>query len=97
MNRVFISGPMTGHPEMNYPAFHAKAEELASGWAEVVNPALNTGTTWEEFMRAAISQIVTCDAVHFLPGWQQSRGSRLEHKIAKELGLHIVYPSGEAA
>ena len=38
--RIYISGPMTGMPEHNFPAFHAAADRLRkAGWS-VVNPAV---------------------------------------------------------
>ena len=41
--RIYIAGPMTGHAEHNFPAFHAAAKRLhEAGW-EVVNPADNFG------------------------------------------------------
>ena len=36
---VFISGPMSGLPNNNYPAFDAAAERLRSEGHSVVNPA----------------------------------------------------------
>ena len=31
-----------------------------------------------------------CDAVFFLPGWEESEGAKEEYKLAKELGLKII-------
>lgn len=39
MRKIYIAGPMTGHPEFNFPAFYAaEAELVAQGWT-VFNPA----------------------------------------------------------
>lgn len=38
-------------------------------------------------MRLALRQMLTCDAVALLPGWQQSRGALLEHTVAIDLGI----------
>ena len=32
-----------------------------------------------------------CDAILMMPGWETSRGARLEHETAKKLGLKIYY------
>ena len=38
-------------------------------------------------MRADIAVLVTCESVAMLDGWTASRGARLEHHIATELGM----------
>ena len=37
--RIYVAGPMTGHPELNFPAFHAAATELRALGHHVENPA----------------------------------------------------------
>ena len=39
MKRIYLSGPMSGLPELNFPAFHAEAARLRALGFEVVNPA----------------------------------------------------------
>lgn len=92
--RCYIAGPMTGYPDHNYPAFHKAAAEMrALGW-EVINPAENHGgnTTLprEDYFRTDIPQLVTCDAVLFLDGWQQSKGARLEFVVARACGVRVI-------
>ncbi|MDQ0068292.1 hypothetical protein J2W34_000066 [Variovorax boronicumulans] len=92
MKRIYIAGPMTGLPELNFPAFHAAAAEWrAKGW-EVVNPAeinADPNAEWLDCMRADIQQMVTCTAILALPGWQKSRGASLEVLIAERLGFDL--------
>ena len=38
-SRLYLSGPMTGLPEYNYPAFHKAARALRRAGYRVVNPA----------------------------------------------------------
>jgi Tfp pilus assembly protein PilX len=88
---IYISGPMSGLPDHNFPAFHAAAAALrARGW-DVVNPAeLSPGTTdWAACMRADIKALCDCADLALLPGWAQSKGAQLELHIAHRLGLHI--------
>lgn len=92
--RIYIAGPMTGLPDCNYPAFHAEAARLRAADFVVKNPAENPRSpcgSWAGYMRMALRQISQCDAVSFLPGWNGSRGARLEHRIAIELGLCVIY------
>ena len=32
-----------------------------------------------------------CDAVYFLPGWSDSKGSRMERRAAKRLGIPAIF------
>ena len=93
MTKTYIAGPMTGLPDLNFPAFHQAAEWLRGMGHEVVNPAeINPDTSmeWHECMRADIAQLVTCQCIYLLPGWEDSRGATLEHHIAERLGLTIT-------
>lgn len=93
--RIYIAGPMTGLPDQNYPAFHAEAQRLRSAGWHVESPAESPvppcGGTWEGYMRLSLAKLVTCDSVVFLPGWTASRGAKLEHQVALQLGLAVVY------
>lgn len=93
MKRVYIAGPMTGLPEFNYPAFNAAAAELRAAGYHVENPAENpepASGTWAAYMRMAIAQLVTCDAIYLLPGWAKSRGAKVEVELAQTLGIELM-------
>ncbi len=90
--RIYLAGPMTGLPELNYPAFHAKAAELRAAGHHVENPAENPAPpcgSWQGYMRMAIAQLVTCDAIYMLPGWEASKGAQVEYDLGNVLGLQI--------
>lgn len=90
--RIYLSGPMTGLPALNFPAFHQAAKALREAGADVANPAeieaLEPGV-WESCMRADIKALCDCDAIALLPGWEASRGAHLEVHIGHRLGLEI--------
>lgn len=89
--RIYIAGPMSGLPDLNFPAFHAAAAQLRASGYDAVNPAeinADPNAGWEDCMRADIAQLVTCKAIALLPGWEKSRGARLEAHIADQLGMH---------
>lgn len=91
--KTYLAGPMTGHPDLNFPLFHAEAKRLRATGHDVVNPAeinVDPAKGWEDCMRADISALVTCEAIAMLPGWQLSRGATLEHHIATALGLRVI-------
>lgn len=91
---IYISGPMTGMPDLNFPAFNAEAARLRNLGLRVVNPAevqLPAGSPWAAFMRAdLIDMLRHCDTVVTLPGWDRSRGARIEVYVARQLGLRVL-------
>jgi hypothetical protein len=90
--KLYVAGPMSGYPELNFPAFHAEAARLRALGFEIVNPAeINTdpAAEWLDCMRKDIRYLVTCDGIALLPGWEQSRGANVEHTLARGLGLRV--------
>lgn len=91
--RLYVSGPMTGRPALNFPAFHQAAAQLRTLGYEVINPAeINPDEhmPWAQCMRADIKALCDCDAVATLPEWENSRGATLEVHIAERLGMPIA-------
>lgn len=90
--RIYISGPMSGLQDLNFPAFHAAAAELRARRYEVVNPAeINPDSlmSWAQCMRADIKALCDCDALALLPGWERSKGAHLELHLAHRLEMRI--------
>lgn len=89
---IYLSGPMTGMPDLNFPAFHAMAARLRAVGHAVVNPAeLDHPTTeWNECLRRDIVALMECYTVATLPGWEHSKGARLEVLIADRLGMAVL-------
>ena len=97
MKRIYIAGPMTGLPELNFPAFHAAAAALRAQGHHVENQAeinADPKAQWLDCMRMDIARLVTCDAVYLLPGWEKSRGAKVEHGLAVGLGFQIINSEG---
>ncbi len=99
--KIYLAGPMTGYQNLNFPAFHAEAARLRELGHEVINPAeLNNEDPaltfetpeayvahWRDCMRVDIAALLNCETVALLDGWKASKGARLEHHIAMELGM----------
>lgn len=91
--KIYIAGPMTGMPDLNFPAFHAAAKVLRAQGFTVVNPAelnLDPETPWTQCMRLDIRELVTCDTIFLLRNWTMSRGARLEFHIASQLCMQVI-------
>jgi len=91
--KVYIAGPMTGIDELNFPLFNAEAARLrALGW-EVTNPAEvqpDQTAQWIDCMLDDIPALMSCDVVALLPGWETSKGARIEHCVALNHGMEVV-------
>lgn len=95
--RVYIAGPITGLERQAVIDRFALAErQLTLLGFRAVNPARHLnhfdshGDHWSFWMRRCIAELMTCSAIFLLDGWEASRGARLEHKIARELGLAVL-------
>lgn len=92
MKRVYLSGPMTGIPDNNFPAFHEYAALLRAAGYEVVSPAeIQEAGTWELCLRADIRELCTCDTIALMPGWERSNGANLELHVAHRLGMEVMH------
>jgi hypothetical protein len=87
---LYISGPMTGLPENNYPAFAAAAAQLRAAGFTVWSPhenGLPADASWNAHMRADIAGLMQCRAVALLPDWKDSKGAQLEVSTARGIGM----------
>jgi hypothetical protein len=99
---VYISGPMSGIENNNREAFYETERGLRGrkGALAIVNPArigdmvdslfknvFRTEAHWEDYMRVCIRELSRATHIVYLPGWENSRGARLEHEIAVSLGI----------
>lgn len=90
--RVYLSGPITN--TKNYKGLFMFAEALVDfGEAEqIYNPAaqIPASSSWEQAMHRCLSEITNYDTIVMLPGWNVSRGARLESDVALACGIHVV-------
>ena len=90
---VYISGKITGN--YNYVCDFMNAElkiKEAFPDATIVNPINTTGcNSWVEYMRKDLSQLLNCNTIYMIKGWRRSKGAKLEYKIARALGMKIIY------
>ncbi|EJZ58512.1 hypothetical protein I1A_002840 [Pseudomonas fluorescens R124] len=92
-NRLYLAGPMTGFEDFNFPAFNKMAADLRGRDYVVENPAEHgvvDGADWADYMAYDLTRLGLCGQVAVLPGWENSKGARLEVHIARELGMPVV-------
>lgn len=103
--KCYVSGPMTGLPYFNFPAFEAATNVLReAGWfvysphendlekglkPDPLGKTISNGMTYKELMKTDLWQVCDCDAVIVLPGWEHSKGAKLEALVAHEVGVPV--------
>ena len=95
--KLYIAGPMTGLPEYNLPAFAEAAQKLENYGYDVTNPGrhgVNPDYTWADYLRRGVAELLQCNGVALLPGWQSSNGAQLETYVARALDMP-VHPLNE--
>lgn len=90
--RWFISGPMTGYPQFNRPAFF-KAEQVLKYRGFVYNPARLGWDDGEpkDYMLVAIPMLLTCTHLYVLKGAENSSGATIERLLAIYCHLDITW------
>lgn len=90
--RLYLSGPMNGLPQHNFPAFEKARALLRSVGYEVVCPAelgRHDGWAWEDYLRRDLKVMLDCEAVALLEGWERSNGAMLETDVAVRLRMRV--------
>ena len=108
--KVYLAGPMTGIAEYNFPLFREAARALRYAGHSVVSPVEMdeedgfdphtqeplTDVEYSAFLARDLQAVADPKvvAVVVLPGWEESRGARLEVMVARGLGKAVLsYPS----
>jgi hypothetical protein len=95
---VYLSGPMSGYPQANYPAFNRAAGLLRAEGHRVYNPAEFPHSGGPETFPLRVAFASYCsficleaDTICLLDGWERSLGVSAELALAKNCKLDIVH------
>jgi len=89
--RLYLSGKISGNE--NYKNdFAAARVKLENAGYDVCDPTtfnLPEDIPWEEAMKYDIGEMIRCDGVALLSNWLDSKGSAIEARLAKDLGMIV--------
>jgi hypothetical protein len=93
--KVYISGPIKGKEDFNRYNFKQAEDFIRMNNFSPINPHNipdpNKTYSYEDYMKMDIRALIDCDMIYMLQGWEESKGAKLEHAIAKMIGLIIKY------
>lgn len=89
MTKIYISGPITGNP--NYKKqFATISQKLTKDGHIVVDPSVETeGLSPRDYMRISLARLEAADEILLLPGWENSKGAKIEKLYAEYIGLRV--------
>ena len=87
--KIYIAGAISNNPD--YESHFKDAEEYfkAQGHA-VINPVKNLGFEYREYIDMGLCELMKCDGIYLLDGWQESSGARLEFLYAMVTDMVVV-------
>ncbi len=93
--KVYIAGAITGEDWTEVKSKFKKAQRILEefGAYDVINPCdhqIKEGT-WNDYMKKGLKELLDCDGILALDSWTYSRGAQIEVRLAKDLGLFILY------
>lgn len=92
--KIFISQPMRGK---TIDDIVQERNKIVARWegkpVEFIDSYFSEGASKNptDSLGKSISLIGGADLVVFAPGWENARGCRIEHEVAKEYGIQIAY------
>jgi len=102
--KCMISQPMNGLTDEEILAVRDKAidtieksgYEFVSSFFTEKDESFIVDTTNDEnigvhYLGRSIIMMAQCKAIYFCKGWENARGCRIEHEIAKEYGYECIY------
>ena len=87
--KVYIAGSISNNPHYMEQFAEAETKLRIKGY-EPINPTRNKGESYKELIDAGLKQLMECDAIYLLPGFEDSKGASLEYHYADIVGIQVL-------
>ena len=87
--KVYIAGAITNNPRYK-EQFETAEKRLISMNQAVINPIKNLGFEYREYIDMGLCELMKCDAIYLLAGYEKSKGAQLELLYAQTVGMRII-------
>jgi len=104
MKKIMLSQPIAGKTEEEIVETRNNAINVLQNDYEIVNTLFTDKWYNKEqmekrgvvqiplcFLAKSIENMANCHTVYFCKGWENTRGCKIEHDVAKAYGLEIIY------
>nr|DAY21961.1 MAG TPA: protein of unknown function (DUF4406) [Bacteriophage sp.] len=93
--KIYISGKISGtdlaETRKRFASVAKATKRLGYEPVNTLENGLTEYDTWKAHMLKDIADLLQCKAIYMLQDWQDSKGARIEHYIATEIGMPIMY------
>ena len=92
--KVYISGAIKNDPDNYMEKFARVQKHLEDQGIEVVNPTTlphKHDKKYTSYMKEDTIELLKCDAIFMIWGWQEAGGAKFEHDVAKMCGIETMY------
>lgn len=91
--KIFISQPMKGRTDEEIMQERA---DIMAKWTNKSVEFIDSffyepGKNFTDSLGKSISLMSDADLVVFAPGWENARGCRIEHQVARDYGIQVSY------
>lgn len=106
MKKAMFSAPMAGRTDAQIDEVRSFARKYLEDMGyEFVNTVFRAEAEYApdaleqsgvknvplRYLAGSLENLSKCDAILFCRGWQDARGCRIEHQVAKDYGVLILY------